>query len=246
MLRMDQTPPPPKTPTKSCWRSSPGMSMTSWWGDPDGGQGPRFRGRDPRGRPRHRLAALAQGFRAYETVFSLITQVGGGAPAGRKTRLRHHPDHRPRQPRPQPRRRADYDAFFRSRRSPTASWASTRPSAGSASWASPARREIEVARAAARFSALLGPSGPQQPDLPPPGAWPHPRQHRKDQRELPLQAHHQGAAPTNASATLSARPSASTSRKSCPARPPWWWICILTVIFDKIIWRYTSWLSATL
>ena len=24
--------PPPKTPTKSCWRSSPGMSTTSWWG----------------------------------------------------------------------------------------------------------------------------------------------------------------------------------------------------------------------
>mgnify|MGYP000656458207 CR=1 FL=1 len=38
-------------------------------------------------------------------------------------------------------------------------------------------KEIEVARAAARFAALLGQQAAKQPDLTPAGAWPHARQH---------------------------------------------------------------------
>lgn len=188
---------------------------------------------------------FAQGFRAYETVFSLITQVVGRSGRAKDPGFAIIQTTDPDNPVLNLAAAQDYDAFFEQEIA-YRKLGLYPPFCGLCVVGFSGPKEIEVARAAARFSALLGRQAAQQPDLPLRVAWPHPRQHRKDQRELPLQAHHQVPAPTGASATLSARPSASTSRKSCPARPPWWWICILTVIFDKIIWRYTSWLSATL
>ena len=82
---------------------------------------------------------FAQGFRAYETVFSLITQVVGRS--GR-AKARASPSSRPPTPTTpsstSPPRRTTTPSS--SRKLHIANWASTRPSAGSASWASPARR----------------------------------------------------------------------------------------------------------
>ncbi len=186
---------------------------------------------------------FAQGFRAYEMVFSLITQVVGRSGRAKDPGFAIIQTTDPDNPSSTslPRRTTTPSS---SRKSPIASWASTHPSAGSASWASPARRR----------SRWPGPPPGSRPSwavrprssrIYPPGAWPHPGNIERSTR-ITATSSPSSAAPTNGSATLSARPSASTSRKSCPARPPWWWICILTVIFDKIIWRYTSWLSATL
>ncbi len=132
---------------------------------------------------------FAQGFRAYETVFSLITQVVG-APAGRKTRLRHHPDHRPRQPRPQPGRRAGLRRLLRA--GDRLSKVRTLPALLRALRRGLLRPEGDRGGPGRRpVLGPLRPSGRAAAGLAPPGAWPHPRQHRKDQRELPLQAHHQ-------------------------------------------------------
>ena len=150
-----------------------------------------FRGRDPRGRAGHRLAALCAGVSGPTRRCSASSPRWWAAPAGPRTRA--SPSSRPPTPTTpsstSPPRRTTTP--FSSRRSPTASWASTRPSAGSASWASPARRRSRWPGPPPASAALLGPSGRAAAGPAPPGAWPHPRQHRKDQRELPLQAHHQ-------------------------------------------------------
>ena len=134
---------------------------------------------------------FAQGFRAYENGVQPHHPGGGPQLAVRKTPAL--PSSRP----PTPTTRCSTlpphrtTTPFSSRRSRTGNWACTRPSAGCASSASAGPKEIEVARAAARFSALLRPSGGKAARPAPPGAGPHARQHRKDQRQLPLQAHRQ-------------------------------------------------------
>ena len=55
---------------------------------------------------------FAQGFRAYETVFSLVTQVVGRSGPGFQPGPGHHPDHRPREPGAQPGRRPGLRRFF--------------------------------------------------------------------------------------------------------------------------------------
>ena len=108
---------------------------------------------------------FAQGFRAYETVFSLITQV-----VGRSSRAKDHgfaiiqttdPDN----PVLNLAAAQDYDAFFEQE------IAYRRlglypPFCGLCVIGFAGGKEIEVARAAARFSALLGQQAAKQPDLP--------------------------------------------------------------------------------
>ena len=108
---------------------------------------------------------FAQGFRAYETVFSLITQV-----VGRSGRAKDHgfaiiqttdPDN----PVLNLAAAQDYDAFFEQE------IAYRRlglypPFCGLCVIGFAGGKEIEVARAAARFSALLGQQAARQPDLP--------------------------------------------------------------------------------
>ena len=82
---------------------------------------------------------FAQGFRAYETVFSLITQVVGRSGRAKDPGFAIIQTTDPDNPSStSPPRRTTTPSS--SRRSPIESWDSTRPSAGSASWASPARR----------------------------------------------------------------------------------------------------------
>ena len=82
---------------------------------------------------------FAQGFRAYETVFSLVTQVVAGA-AGQKTPAlpSSRPPNRTTRCSTLPPRRTTTPSS--SRRSPTGSWGFIRPSAGSALWALPGQR----------------------------------------------------------------------------------------------------------
>ena len=108
---------------------------------------------------------FAQGFRAYETVFSLITKV-----VGRSGRAKDHgfaiiqttdPDN----PVLNLAAAQDYDAFFEQE------IAYRRlglypPFCGLCVIGFAGGKEIEVARAAARFSALLGQQAAKQPDLP--------------------------------------------------------------------------------
>ena len=180
---------------------------------------------------------FAQGFRAYETVFSLITQVVGRSGRAKDPGFAIIQTTDPDNPVLNLAAAQDYDAFFEQEIA-YRKLGLYPPFCGLCVVGFSGPKEIEVARAAAvrPRSSRTCPSG----CLAPPPAT------SKRSTRTTATSSPSSAAPTNASATLSARPSASTSRKSCPARPRWWWICILTVIFDKIIWRYTSWLSATL
>lgn len=147
-------------------------------GDADGGQGPRFRGRDPRGRPRHRLAALCAGVSGLRDGVQPHHPGGGALRPGERPGLRHHPDHRPRQPRPQPRRRAGLRRLLRA--------GDRLPQTGPLPALLRALRRgllrPEGDRGGPGRRPVLGPlrpSGRAAAGLAPPGAWPHPRQHRK-------------------------------------------------------------------
>ena len=106
-------------------------------------------------------------------------------------------------------------------------------------------KEIEVARAAARFSALLGRQAAQQPDLPLRVLGPTPGNIEKINEnyryKLTIKCRADKRFRDLVRQTLGLY-----EQEKLPSKATWWWICILTVIFDKIIWRYTSWLSATL
>ena len=105
---------------------------------------------------------FAQGFRAYETVFSLITQVvGRSKDPGFAIIQTTDPDN----PVLNLAAAQDYDAFFEQE------IAYRRlglypPFCGLCVIGFAGGKEIEVARAAARFSALLGQQAARQPDLP--------------------------------------------------------------------------------
>ncbi len=187
---------------------------------------------------------FAQGLPAYETVFSLITQVVGRSGRAKDPGFAIIQTTDPDNPVLNLAAAQDYDAFFEQEIA-YRKLGLYPPFCGLCVVGFSGAKEIEVA----------GPPPGSRPcwAVRPPSSRicrsgclaPRPATSKRSTRTTATSSP-SSAAPTNASATLSARPSASTSRKSCPARPPWRWICILTVTFDKIIWRYPSWLSATL
>ena len=108
---------------------------------------------------------FAQGFRAYETVFSLITQVVGRSGRAKDPGFAIIQPTDPDNPVLNLAAAQDYDAFFEQE------IAYRRlglypPFCGLCVIGFAGGKEIEVARAAARFSALLGQQAAKQPDLP--------------------------------------------------------------------------------
>ena len=108
---------------------------------------------------------FAQGFRAYETVFSLITQVVGRSGRAKDPGFAIIQTTDPDNPVLNLAAAQDYDAFFEQE------IAYRRlglypPFCGLCVIGFAGGKEIEVARAAARFSALLGRQAARQPDLP--------------------------------------------------------------------------------
>ena len=108
---------------------------------------------------------FAQGFRAYETVFSLITQVVGRSGRAKDPGFAIIQTTDPDNPVLTLAAAQDYDAFFEQE------IAYRRlglypPFCGLCVIGFAGGKEIEVARAAARFSALLGQQAVRQPDLP--------------------------------------------------------------------------------
>ena len=108
---------------------------------------------------------FAQGFRAYETVFSLITQVVGRSGRAKDPGFAIIQTTDPDNPVLNLAAAQDYDAFFEQE------IAYRRlglypPFCGLCVIGFAGGKEVEVARAAARFSALLGQQAARQPDLP--------------------------------------------------------------------------------
>ena len=108
---------------------------------------------------------FAQGFRAYETVFSLITQVVGRSGRAKDPGFALIQTTDPDNPVLNLAAAQDYDAFFEQE------IAYRRlglypPFCGLCVVGFSGPKEIEVARAAARFAALLGQQAARQPDLP--------------------------------------------------------------------------------
>ena len=108
---------------------------------------------------------FAQGFRAYENVFSLITQVVGRSGRAKDPGFAIIQTTDPDNPVLNLAAAQDYDAFFEQEIAyrklglyPPFCWLCVIGFAGA--------KEIEVARAAARFAALLGQQAAKQPDLP--------------------------------------------------------------------------------
>ena len=108
---------------------------------------------------------FAQGFRAYENVFSLITQVVGRSGRARDPGFAIIQTTDPDNPVLNLAAAQDYDAFFEQEIA-YRKLGLYPPFCGLCVIGFAGPKEIEVARAAARFSALLGQQAAKQPDLP--------------------------------------------------------------------------------
>ena len=108
---------------------------------------------------------FAQGFRAYETVFSLITQVVGRSGRAKDPGFAIIQTTDPDNPVLNLAAAQDYDAFFEQEIA-YRKLGLYPPFCGLCVVGFSGPKEIEVARAAARFAALLGRQAAQQPDLP--------------------------------------------------------------------------------
>lgn len=108
---------------------------------------------------------FAQGFRAYETVFSLITQVVGRSGRAKDPGFAIIQTTDPDNPVLNLAAAQDYDAFFEQEIT-YRKLGLYPPFCGLCVVGFAGAKEAEVARAAARFSALLGEQAAQQPDLP--------------------------------------------------------------------------------
>ena len=108
---------------------------------------------------------FAQGFRAYENVFSLITQVVGRSGRAKDPGFAIIQTTDPDNPVLNLAAAQDYDAFFEQEIA-YRKLGLYPPFCGLCVVGFSGPKEIEVARAAARFSALLGRQAAQQPDLP--------------------------------------------------------------------------------
>ena len=108
---------------------------------------------------------FAQGFRAYENVFSLITQVVGRSGRARDPSFAIIQTTDPDNPVLNLAAAQDYDAFFEQEIA-YRKLGLYPPFCGLCVIGFAGAKEIEVARAAARFAALLGQQAAKQPDLP--------------------------------------------------------------------------------
>ena len=108
---------------------------------------------------------FAQGFRAYESVFSLITQVVGRSGRARDPGFAIIQTTDPDNPVLNLAAAQDYDAFFEQEIA-YRKLGLYPPFCGLCVIGFAGAKEIEVARAAARFAALLGQQAAKQPDLP--------------------------------------------------------------------------------
>ena len=108
---------------------------------------------------------FAQGFRAYETVFSLITQVVGRSGRAKDPGFAIIQTTDPDNPVLNLAAAQDYDAFFEQEIA-YRKLGLYPPFCGLCVVGFAGPKEIEVARAAARFAALLGQQAAKQPDLP--------------------------------------------------------------------------------
>ena len=108
---------------------------------------------------------FAQGFRAYETVFSLVTQVVGRSGRAKDPGFAIIQTTDPDNPVLNLAAAQDYDAFFEQEIA-YRKLGLYPPFCGLCVVGFAGPREIEVARAAARFAALLGQQAAKQPDLP--------------------------------------------------------------------------------
>ena len=108
---------------------------------------------------------FAQGFRAYENVFSLITQVVGRSGRAKDPGFAIIQTTDPDNPVLNLAAAQDYDAFFEQEIA-YRKLGLYPPFCGLCVIGFAGPKEIEVARAAARFSALLGQKAAKQPDLP--------------------------------------------------------------------------------
>ena len=186
---------------------------------------------------------FAQGFRAYENVFSLITQVVGRSgrakdpgfassrPPTRTTRCSTLPPRRTTTP-------------FSSRRSRTGNWACTRPSAGCVSSALPGQRKSKWPGPPPDSRHCWGSRRQNSPTCLC-GCWALRRAALKRSTTATATSSPSSAATTDASVTLCAVRWTVMNRKNFRPRPPLRWTCIRTVISDNF-WRYHLWQSATL
>ena len=108
---------------------------------------------------------FAQGFRAYETVFSLITQVVGRSGRAKDPGFAIIQTTDPDNPVLNLAAAQDYDAFFQQEIA-YRKLGLYPPFCGLCVIGFAGAKEIETARAAARFAALLGQQAAKQPDLP--------------------------------------------------------------------------------
>ena len=108
---------------------------------------------------------FAQGFRAYETVFSLITQVVGRSDRAKDPGFALIQTTDPDNPVLNLAAAQDYDAFFEQEIA-YRKLGLYPPFCGLCVVGFSGPKEVEVARAAARFAALLGKQAARQPDLP--------------------------------------------------------------------------------
>ena len=108
---------------------------------------------------------FAQGFRAYETVFSLVTQVVGRSGRAKDPGFAIIQTTDPDNPVLNLAAAQDYDAFFEQEIA-YRKLGLYPPFCGLCVVGFAGPKEIEVARAAARFAALLGRQAAKQPDLP--------------------------------------------------------------------------------
>ena len=108
---------------------------------------------------------FAQGFRAYETVFSLVTQVVGRSGRAKDPGFAIIQTTDPDNPVLNLAAAQDYDAFFEQEIA-YRKLGLYPPFCGLCVIGFAGPKEIEVARAAARFAALLGQQAAKQPDLP--------------------------------------------------------------------------------
>ena len=108
---------------------------------------------------------FAQGFRAYETVFSLVTQVVGRSGRAKDPGFAIIQTTDPDNPVLNLAAAQDYDAFFEQEIA-YRKLGLYPPFCGLCVIGFAGAKEIEVARAAARFASLLGQQAAKQPDLP--------------------------------------------------------------------------------